>query len=169
MGSLFRGYRYLTDVILKIGLELLLRVMQTGPHRAHRALHDVRDLLMAKLINLKQGDDGPMLERQFLECFVQFFLQLLEDCLLPIGGLHHQGLEEFGVAVFLHHLFEAEEAAHPRAAQVTEGGVDGDPVEPAEERGITLEPGDGLKRLDERFLRQIGGIFAIGGLSLPKK
>ena len=68
------GIKNLAKIVAQIGLQLLLCVMEAGPYGSHRTIHDLCDFLVTELVDFKQSDDGPMLERQTLQSFVQFFL-----------------------------------------------------------------------------------------------
>ena len=109
---------------------------------------------MAQAIDLKKGDHGSVLDRQFVHRLVQFFLQLARER-LAIGsrGVGQCGHNLGGDLVVFVDFFEAEKSAQPVFPEVSQRGIDGDPVEPGEERGLPLEAVDRLERFDESVLR----------------
>jgi len=109
---------------------------------------------MAQAIDLKKGDHGSVLDRQFVHGLVQFFLKLARERLaIGSGGVSQCGHNFGGDLVVFVDFFEAEKSAQAMLPEVSQRGIDGDPVEPREERGLSLEAVDRLKSLDESVLR----------------
>jgi len=121
---------------------------------AYRAIHDFGDLLMAKPIDFEKRYHGSVLDRQFLHGLVQFFLKLMRESIPISAGCVSQRSDDLGRnVVILIELLEAKERPEPMLPQVGQGGVDRNPVQPREERGLSLKSVNRLKCFDEGVLR----------------
>ena len=58
-------------------MEQLFRIVEPRTHRAHGAIHDIGDFLMAESFDFKKCNHGTVLGRQLLHRIVQFFLKLV--------------------------------------------------------------------------------------------
>ena len=63
---------------------------------------------MTQTVDFEQSDHSTMLDRQLLECLVQFFLELLDEQLTVTACLVGQLRNDFMTLLFIVDLFETE-------------------------------------------------------------
>src|SRR5262249_31301780 len=131
------------EIWQQLSLQQLLSIVQSGTDRSDRALHDLRDFLMAQAVNFKKGHHRSVFNRQFLHRFVQFFLELADVSFSMCAGFVSQGRQDFPRdRIVLVDLLQAEKGPQAVFPEIAEGRVDRDPVDPGEKRSLALKAMD---------------------------
>jgi hypothetical protein len=127
--------------------QLTTRPVQPGFHSSHRAIADLGNFGQAELLMMVQYEADAVLLPQNPQGQFEFFRQFVVARRGPVSHLVSQFRCQITIA--------AEGQGSPAA-------IDGDPQDPRLQRTLLIEPGQTSQGPDERFLRHILGILAMG-------